>query len=294
MQPDADPVADGVLGDLGADLGDDAGDLVAGDHRVGDLAPLAADGVDVGVADPAELDVDQHVARPDLTALDGQRVQGVRGGGGTVGACGRAHWLLQDRRRTAGAVLPLADRRQARMSRDGDTREGHPPGCPSVRPNAYTVSGRWMRAAPEFLSTRRAQLERAEAGTSGRGGSRGFAVRRSLSWPAAAHRTPAGLAGASEGVLEALVRLAAARTFARTGSPCWAPFATASCCIERGYMQGVSVSSIPVSRRSAGLFIPRSKVRSLHGPLAAMACFKPCTTSDPLSASPARPLGDRT
>ena len=52
---DADAVADLVLGDLGADLGDDAGDLVAGHQRVVDLAPLAVDGVDVGVADAGEL-----------------------------------------------------------------------------------------------------------------------------------------------------------------------------------------------------------------------------------------------
>ena len=55
---DADAVADLVLGHLGADLGDDAGDLVAGDHRVVRLAPLGLDGVDVGVADAGELDVE--------------------------------------------------------------------------------------------------------------------------------------------------------------------------------------------------------------------------------------------
>ena len=52
----ADPVTDGVLGDLGADLGDLADDLVADGERVGDLAPLAAHGVDVGVADAGVAD----------------------------------------------------------------------------------------------------------------------------------------------------------------------------------------------------------------------------------------------
>ena len=64
-------VADLVLGHLGADLGDDAGDLVAGDDRVVRLAPLALDGVDVGVADAGELDVERDVVRADVAALDG-------------------------------------------------------------------------------------------------------------------------------------------------------------------------------------------------------------------------------
>ena len=68
---DADAVADGVLGHAGADLGDDAGDLVAGDQRVLLRAPVAADGVDVGVADAGELDLDQDVVRADVAAFDG-------------------------------------------------------------------------------------------------------------------------------------------------------------------------------------------------------------------------------
>ena len=68
---DADPVADGVLGHVGADLGDDAGDLVAGNQRVGLRAPVAADSVDVGVADAGVLDLDQDVVRADVAALDG-------------------------------------------------------------------------------------------------------------------------------------------------------------------------------------------------------------------------------
>ena len=48
-----------------------AGDLVAGDERVGRRTPVAADGVDVGVADAGELDLDQDVVRADVAALDG-------------------------------------------------------------------------------------------------------------------------------------------------------------------------------------------------------------------------------
>lgn len=67
-------------------MGDDAGDLVAGDHGVGGRAPLAADVVDVGVADAAVLDLDEDVVGADITALDGGRRErfgrGCRGVGG--------------------------------------------------------------------------------------------------------------------------------------------------------------------------------------------------------------------
>ena len=66
---DADVVADLVPGDLGADLGHHACDLVAGDQRVVGLAPFGLDGVDVGVADTGELDVEGHVVGADVTAL---------------------------------------------------------------------------------------------------------------------------------------------------------------------------------------------------------------------------------
>src|SRR5215211_3718498 len=56
--------------DLRADLGHDARDLMTGDGRVGDLAPLPAREVDVRVADAAELDVDADVPRADGSALD--------------------------------------------------------------------------------------------------------------------------------------------------------------------------------------------------------------------------------
>ena len=89
---DADAVARREPGDVRADLGDDAGDLVARDGRVGDLAPLAAREVDVGVADAAELDVDPDVLRPDGSTLDLQRAERCVGrlradgaGGGRLG-----------------------------------------------------------------------------------------------------------------------------------------------------------------------------------------------------------------
>ena len=86
---DTDAVADGVLGHVGADLGDGAGDFVTDDLRVGDRAPVAADGVDVGVADAGVGDLDQDVRRSDITAGDGGRHQGVGRGGGRVGIDGQ-------------------------------------------------------------------------------------------------------------------------------------------------------------------------------------------------------------
>jgi hypothetical protein len=83
---DADPVADRVPGDRGADLGDGPGDLVPRRERVVRVTPLAADGVDVGVADPAEGDVDEDVVRADVTPVDGG--PGERGGGGRRRVCG--------------------------------------------------------------------------------------------------------------------------------------------------------------------------------------------------------------
>jgi len=68
-----------VLGDLGADLGDGADDLVPDDLRVLDGAPVAADGVDVGVADAGEGDVDEDVLRADVPSLDGRLDEGLGG-----------------------------------------------------------------------------------------------------------------------------------------------------------------------------------------------------------------------
>ena len=86
---DADAVADGVLGDGRADLGDDAGDFVARRQRVLLRAPVAADGVDVRVADAGELDVDQDVVRANVPALDGGGNEGFRRGGGGVSVNGK-------------------------------------------------------------------------------------------------------------------------------------------------------------------------------------------------------------
>ncbi len=83
MQPTPTWSPDLVFGDLGADRGHHAGDLVAGHHRVVRRAPFGFDGVDVGVADAGELDVDRHVVRAGVAAGDGglgQRL-GRRGGG---------------------------------------------------------------------------------------------------------------------------------------------------------------------------------------------------------------------
>ena len=55
---------------------------------------LRGDGVDVGVADAGEFDVEGHVVRADVTALDGglgQRGVAAPGGGRGIGGDGLAH-----------------------------------------------------------------------------------------------------------------------------------------------------------------------------------------------------------
>ena len=64
--------------DGGADGGDAADDLVAGDHGEEVVAPLAADLVDVGVADAAVVDGEDDVVGVGLAAVE---VQGGEGGG---------------------------------------------------------------------------------------------------------------------------------------------------------------------------------------------------------------------
>ena len=59
-----------------------AGDLVTDDLRVGDRAPVAADGVDVGVADAGVGDLDQHIVGSDIAAGDGGRHRAARWGRG--------------------------------------------------------------------------------------------------------------------------------------------------------------------------------------------------------------------
>ena len=114
MQPTPTRSPTCVLGDVGADLGDDAGDLVAGHDREGLRAPVAADGVDVGVADAGVLDLDQDVVGADVAALDGGGGQRLAGGGGGVGVdahggvllvCGRCGGVSGGRcQSTAGAA----------------------------------------------------------------------------------------------------------------------------------------------------------------------------------------------
>ena len=70
-----------------------AHDLVAGHHREDGAAPLVAGLVDVGVADAAVEDVDLHVVRAHLAAVELERRQ--RGGLGEGGvAPGLGHLLL--------------------------------------------------------------------------------------------------------------------------------------------------------------------------------------------------------
>jgi hypothetical protein len=75
-----DPVIHGVLADLRADLDDLADDLVTDREGVGDLTPLAAHGVDVGVTDAGVADRYQDVRRTDVAALDGGRNERFGGG----------------------------------------------------------------------------------------------------------------------------------------------------------------------------------------------------------------------
>ena len=70
-------------GDAGPDLGDGADELVAGHERVGHGAPLAAGGVDVGVADARIGDVEVDLTLAGLADVD---LQGVELGGGIVTA----------------------------------------------------------------------------------------------------------------------------------------------------------------------------------------------------------------
>lgn len=86
---DADAVTDGVLGYGRADFGDDAGNLVARGERVGLRSPVAADRVDVRMADAGELDLDQDVVRSDVAALDGGGDEIFGGGRGGVCVYGK-------------------------------------------------------------------------------------------------------------------------------------------------------------------------------------------------------------
>ena len=81
MQPTPTRSPDLVLGDGGSGFGDDARDLVAGNQRVGLGTPVAADGVDVGMADAGVLDLDEDVVGAEVAALDRGGDQGSVGDG---------------------------------------------------------------------------------------------------------------------------------------------------------------------------------------------------------------------
>jgi hypothetical protein len=59
-------------------------DLVPGNHREEGIAPLTPRLMNIGVADTAVLDCDQHVAWTDRTTLKGEWFQRRASGGGGV------------------------------------------------------------------------------------------------------------------------------------------------------------------------------------------------------------------
>jgi len=71
--------------DLRADPGHPAHDLVPRHHRIDGPFPLAAHGVEVRMADAAEEDLDLHVVRAGIAAVE---AIGGEGGGGGVGGVG--------------------------------------------------------------------------------------------------------------------------------------------------------------------------------------------------------------
>src|SRR5690606_21451890 len=73
------------------DLGDLADDLVAHGEGIVLIAPVAADGVDVGVADTRPPDRDAHIVRAELPALDGAGFERGGCGRGDDGSSGRRH-----------------------------------------------------------------------------------------------------------------------------------------------------------------------------------------------------------
>jgi hypothetical protein len=71
--------------DLPADLDHPADDLVSGNQRIDRPLPLAPGGVEVRMADAAEEDLDLHVVRTGIAAVE---AEGAEGGGGGVGGVG--------------------------------------------------------------------------------------------------------------------------------------------------------------------------------------------------------------
>jgi hypothetical protein len=72
-------------GDGGPDLRDAAGDLVAGNAGVDGAGPLAARGMQVGVADAAEENVALDVPRPRLTTVEAEGAERRNAVEGCVG-----------------------------------------------------------------------------------------------------------------------------------------------------------------------------------------------------------------
>ena len=106
---DAHPVADCEFAYLRTDLGHDAGDLMSGHHRVAGLTPLGAHRMNIGVADPGEVDVESDVVWADAAAGDrgfGQRFGGRCGGVGGDGAGVWAHGQQTRQTGNLGGVRP--------------------------------------------------------------------------------------------------------------------------------------------------------------------------------------------
>jgi hypothetical protein len=82
-----------VLGHFGTDRGHDTGDLMTRDDGIVRLTPLGLDGVDVGVTDAGEMNVERDVVWSYVTA--GDRGLRQRLGGRIGGICGNsAHTAL--------------------------------------------------------------------------------------------------------------------------------------------------------------------------------------------------------
>src|SRR5438128_8711236 len=93
-------IAGFVLGDCRADLGHAADDLVTGDNRIiggHELAPLVADRMEIGVADPAKQDFDLHVAVSWVATLDFSGSQRRHRTGGGVSLPVECSWMHTSR-----------------------------------------------------------------------------------------------------------------------------------------------------------------------------------------------------
>jgi hypothetical protein len=94
---DSDDIAGLEAGDVGTDRTYVADDLVARDAREAGAGPFRADGMQVGVADTAERNLDLNVVGTRLPALDRERFERPVGCIGAVGADGLAALLSRGR-----------------------------------------------------------------------------------------------------------------------------------------------------------------------------------------------------